>query len=103
MHRSSDFSTSSAALRSRRSEGRMQTRRVGGRLSRRAFVGRLAGVGASAAGLVLLSGCGLGPATPQSKRVPRVGFVTSDPADSPWVMPLWDVLRARGWIEGETL
>jgi putative ABC transport system substrate-binding protein len=78
------------------------------RLSRRTFVGSLAGLGAAAAGLALGDGCELVPAPaqltePQVTKVPRVGFVTGDPADPPWVMPLWDGLRERGWVEGQTI
>ena len=76
---------------------------VAGRLSRRAFVNHLAGLSSSAAVLLLFAGCGLGPAAPQATKVSRVGFISSDPADSPWVVPLWDGLRERGWVEGENL
>jgi putative ABC transport system substrate-binding protein len=83
--------------------GTEQAPTLGGRLSRRAFVGGLAGLGVSTAGLVLSGGCGLGRPGPQQTKVSRVGFVSSDPPDSPWVVPLWDGLRERGWVEGENL
>src|SRR5262245_24707288 len=82
----------------------MQANTFGGRLSRRVVVGGLAGLGASAAGVVFVNGCGqFTRAAPQLTTVPRVGFVTSDPADAPWVTPLWDGLRELGWVEGRNI
>jgi putative ABC transport system substrate-binding protein len=51
-----------------------------GRLSRRAFVGGLAGLGASAAGAVLVSGCGSW--AQRVSHVPRIGFVYASPLDA---------------------
>jgi putative ABC transport system substrate-binding protein len=72
-------------------------------LHRRAFVQQLAGLGASAVGLVLISGCSLVlPSGAQPSRVPHVGFV-GDAPDEPWVKALWDGLRELGWVEGQTI
>jgi putative tryptophan/tyrosine transport system substrate-binding protein len=72
-------------------------------LSRRAVVRGMAGLGVSAAGLLLSGGCGLGALAPEPTRVRYVGFISSDPPDSPWVVSLWDGLRERGWVEGHNL
>jgi putative tryptophan/tyrosine transport system substrate-binding protein len=61
------------------------------------------GLGASAAGLTFLGGCELVPTGHEVKKVPRVGFVTGLPTDTPWIAPLWSGLRELGWIEGETV
>src|SRR6266567_2332759 len=54
------------------------------RISRRRLMGRLAATGASAAGLVLLGGCALVPATSNQAKVPRVRFIGPSP-NAPWV------------------
>jgi putative ABC transport system substrate-binding protein len=49
-------------------------------ISRRRVIGSLAGLGAAAAGVTLLSGCGL--LHSQTPHVPRVGFVNPRPLDT---------------------
>jgi putative ABC transport system substrate-binding protein len=71
-------------------------------LHRRALVQHFARLGASVAGLVLLSSCALVPATSKMAKVPRVGFVGPSP-DAPWVKPMWEGLRELGWVEGQNL
>jgi putative ABC transport system substrate-binding protein len=73
---------------------------TGGRLGRRGFV---AGLAASAAGLMLVAGCGFIPGTPRVTKVSRVGFISSDPPDAPWHAALWDGLRERGWEDGRNV
>jgi putative ABC transport system substrate-binding protein len=80
----------------------MQTQAAGARLSRRAFVGRLAGVGSSAAGLVLLGGCGLVGADARP-RVARLGFIAPDPVAPARMEALRTGLREHGWVEGQNL
>ena len=69
-------------------------------LSRRAVLGGLAGLGASATGLALLSGCGLLPFQAES-RVARVVYLGPTPEDTTPV--LREGLRHAGWIEGQNL
>ena len=52
----------------------MQAQVVGERLSRRSVVGGLAGLGASAAGLALVQGCGLPVPMTLGPRVRRIGY-----------------------------
>jgi putative tryptophan/tyrosine transport system substrate-binding protein len=78
---------------------------TGGRLSRRAVMGGLARLGASAAGLAMIGGCGvLGSLTSQS-NVRRIGFLVAadrisyrDRLDA-----FLDELRTLGWSDGHNL
>jgi putative ABC transport system substrate-binding protein len=72
----------------------------GGRLSRRAFVGCLAGLGVSAAGLVLV-GCSLPFPQASTTRVPRVGVLSSEFRDASWHGALWESMHSLGWTEGD--
>src|SRR5438552_1098291 len=71
-------------------------------LSRRAVVGGLAGLGASAAGLVLVAGCGLVPGA--GAKYARIGILTAGMAPS---APEWQAfltgLGEYGWVEGQNL
>jgi putative tryptophan/tyrosine transport system substrate-binding protein len=58
----------------------MQAHSIAERLNRRRFIARLAAVGASAAGLTVLGGCGF-LASP-APHVPRMGFVFPRPMDA---------------------
>jgi putative ABC transport system substrate-binding protein len=72
-------------------------------ISRRAFVG---GLGASAAGLALLDGCGVENfAISPTQRVRRIGALSPNSrADSRlWWDAFLDELRTRGWVEGQNL
>jgi putative ABC transport system substrate-binding protein len=73
------------------------------RLSRRAVVGGLAGVGVSAAGLVLVSGCSGLPFAAQP-QVKRIGRLWSGSEENAYLSAAWrDGLRDAGWIEGHNL
>jgi putative tryptophan/tyrosine transport system substrate-binding protein len=80
----------------------MQIPARSGRLSRRAFVGGLTGLGASAAGLVLVARCGLVPGA--TAKHARIGLLTAGTAPS---APEWQAflgsLREYGWVEGQNL
>jgi putative ABC transport system substrate-binding protein len=71
-------------------------------LDRRAFVQHLAGLSASAAGLVLLNGCGVLPSAARPPKAARLGYV-GNPEPGPWETVLWERLRELGWVEGENL
>jgi hypothetical protein len=83
--------------------GPMQAQAGGGRLSRRAFVGGLVGLTASAAGLVLTTGCSSLPSAVPS-RVAHVGYLwTGSQLSADLTKGLRDGLRDAGWIEGQNL
>jgi putative tryptophan/tyrosine transport system substrate-binding protein len=72
-------------------------------LSRRAFVGGLAGLGASAAGLALVNGCGSLPLAAQP-RVARVALLWTGSQLNANLPAAWrDGLRDAGWVEGQNL
>jgi putative tryptophan/tyrosine transport system substrate-binding protein len=80
----------------------MRTWRVDGRLSRRAFVAVL---GASTAGLALISGC-RAPAPesrvrPSQKLIGYLAPATATPPDA--ADPFWQALRVLGWELGRDL
>jgi putative ABC transport system substrate-binding protein len=83
----------------------MQAHQTGRRLSRRALVGGAVGLGASAAGLALLSGAGgLLPAAPWQRKVVRIGYLGNLPFDSPAQgEALKQRLRELGWVEGQNV
>ena len=78
------------------------------RLSRRAVVGGLAGIGASAAGLSLMNGCGLMPSVAKP-RVARIGFAWSGNQGSAvqgsaaQAVAFRAGLRDAGWVEGQNV
>jgi ABC-type uncharacterized transport system substrate-binding protein len=73
------------------------------RLSRRAFVSGIAAIGASAAGLVLLDGCGLNLSQVPPK-VPLIGFLSiGSAADVAGINAFRDGLREHGLVEGRDL
>jgi putative tryptophan/tyrosine transport system substrate-binding protein len=83
----------------------MQVPARGGRLSRRAVVGGLVGLGASAAGLVLLRG-GLQSRAGDRLRVARVGYLQYAPMDrrtNPNLQVFLTALRGYGWVDGDNL
>jgi putative tryptophan/tyrosine transport system substrate-binding protein len=72
---------------------------VSGRLSRRAVVGGLAGLGASAAALVLVGGCGMRSVP----KLARVGFLSAGEATSGGPEAFRGGLRDAGWVEDQNL
>jgi putative ABC transport system substrate-binding protein len=84
----------------------MQAQQTGARLSRRGFVSGIAGIGASAAGVALLDGCGLVPGRAPPK-VPLIGYLggltATDPAQIVVIDGLRDGLGEHGLVEGRDL
>jgi putative ABC transport system substrate-binding protein len=77
------------------------------RMTRRAFARGLAGLSATATGLILLDGCGLlGRAAPQQTRVARIGYLVNisrfeDDTENRAVFR--QSLHEFGWNEGQNL
>src|SRR5262245_6448411 len=88
--------------------GTVQTQAGGGRLSRRVVVGGLAGLGVSAAGLVLLGGCQVAsPAvSPRGRaKIPRLGYLSLGPREehADQMDAFLEGLRDLGYVEGQTI
>jgi putative tryptophan/tyrosine transport system substrate-binding protein len=72
--------------------------RHGSRLSRRQLV-----LGAGAAGLGLVAGCGRWPGQAEPPKVPRVGLLGNGSAGNSSSDRLFDGLRDLGYVEGQNL
>ena len=79
----------------------MHAPKVGRLLSRREFVALAATLGASAAGLALLDGCGR-PPWPGQPQTARVGVLLANPPSSSWRYFV-EAMRELGWIDGQNL
>jgi putative ABC transport system substrate-binding protein len=78
------------------------------RLSRRTFVGGVAGLGASAAGLMLQGGCVLAPdRAPPALKIARIGALGTQSRTDSVQNAYWDAflagMREHGWVEGQNL